>query len=121
MNNIAGLKPTRGWLPTTGVVPACRTLDCVSILALTVQDAECVADIAAGFDDRDAYSRVRSESAPIGFPAKPRFGVPQSPEFFGDAEANDSYARALAIAQDMGSEIVPLDFALFSELASLLY
>ncbi|NYF80795.1 allophanate hydrolase [Granulicella arctica] len=121
MNNIVGLKPTRGWLPTTGVVPACRTLDCVSVLALTVQDAEYIADIAAGFDNRDAYSRVRSKSAPIGFPARPRFGVPQSPEFFGDTEAADAYARALAIAQEMGAEIVPLDFALFSELASLLY
>jgi allophanate hydrolase len=121
MNNIVGLKPTRGWLPTTGVVPACRTLDCVSIFALTVHDAEFIADIAAGFDSRDAYSRVQSKSAPIGFPAKPRLGVPQSPEFFGDKEAADSYTSAIAIAQEMGAEIVPLDFALFSELASLLY
>ncbi len=121
MNNIVGLKPTRGWLPTTGVVPACRTLDCVSIFALTVHDAECIADIAAGFDSRDAYSRVQSKSAPIGFPAKPRLGIPQSPDFFGDQEAADSYARAIAIAQEMGAEILPLDFALFSELASLLY
>jgi allophanate hydrolase len=121
MNNIVGLKPTRGWLPITGVVPACRTLDCVSIFALTVHDAEFVADIAAGFDNRDAYSRIKSKSAPIGFPTKPRFGVPHSPEFFGDDEAASSYARALAIAEEMGAEIVPLDFAPFSELASLLY
>jgi len=121
MNNIVGLKPTRGWLPTTGVVPACRTLDCVSIFALTVHDAEFIADIAGGFDSLDAYSRVQSKYAPVGFPEKPRLGIPQSPEFFGDAEAASSYARAIAIAQEMGAEIVPLDFALFSELASLLY
>jgi allophanate hydrolase len=121
MNNIVGLKPTRGWLPTTGVVPACRTLDCVSIFALTVHDAEFIADIAAGFDSLDAYSRVQSKSAPVGFPTKPRLGIPQSPEFFGDTEASNSYARAIDLAREMGAEIVPLDFALFSELASLLY
>jgi allophanate hydrolase len=121
MNNIVGLKPTRGWLPTTGVVPACRTLDCVSIFALTVKDAECIADLAAGFDVRDAYSRARSKSAPLGFSLKPRFGVPKAPEFFGDIEAANAYDRALELAQTMGAEIVPIDFAVFSELAALLY
>ncbi len=121
MNNIVGLKPTRGWLPTTGVVPACRTLDCVSIFALTVHDAVSIADIAAGFDSRDAYSRVQSTSAPVGFPTRPRLGVPRWPEFFGDVEAANSYSRAIAIAQEMGAEIVQLDFTLFTELASLLY
>ncbi len=121
MNNIVGLKPTRGWLPITGVVPACRTLDCVSILALTVEDAACVANIAAGFDTNDAYSRVPSISAPVGFPQRPRFGVPQDPEFFGDAEAAIAYARALGLAKEMGAEIVPIDFAPFAALAALLY
>ena len=121
MNNIVGLKPTRGWLPTTGVVPACRTLDCVSIFALTVEDAACVANIAAGFDTNDAYSRVSSISAPVGFSERPRFGVPEDPEFFGDAEAEIAYERALRIARQMGAEIVPVDFAPFAALASLLY
>ena len=121
MNNIVGLKPTRGWLPTTGVVPACRTLDCVSIFSLSVDAAACIAEIAGGFDPGDAYSRTRSTSAPEGFPAKPRFGVPQSPEFFGDSKAAAAYLRALSIAQEMGAEIVPVDFSIFSELASLLY
>jgi allophanate hydrolase len=121
MNNIVGLKPTRGWLPITGIVPACRTLDCVSILALTVEDVAYIADIAAGFDTNDAYSRVPSISAPVGFSERPRFGVPQDPEFFGDAEAAKAYARALRMAQEMGAEIVPVDFAPFSALASLLY
>ena len=56
-NNIVGLKPTRGWLSAAGVVPACRTLDCVSVFALTVDDALRVADIAGGYDARDPYSR----------------------------------------------------------------
>ena len=54
-NNIVGLKPTRGWLSAAGVVPACRTLDCVSVFALTVDDALRVADIAGGYDARDPY------------------------------------------------------------------
>ncbi len=121
MNNIVGLKPTRGWLPITGVVPACRTLDCVSIMALTVEDAARVAGIAAGFDAHDAYSRQRSSTAPAGFPSRPRFGVPHPAEFFGDTAALQAYARATQVAQRMGAEIVPIDFAPFSALASLLY
>ena len=42
-NNIVGLKPTKGWLSTTGLVPACRSLDCISVFALTVADAQAVA------------------------------------------------------------------------------
>jgi allophanate hydrolase len=121
MNNIVGLKPTRGWLSTSGVVPACRTLDCVSILALTVEDATCVANISGAFDKADAYSRARSISAPAGFPEHPRLGVPESPEFFGDAEAAAAFARALQVAGEMGAEIVTIDFAPFAALAALLY
>lgn len=121
MNNIVGLKPTRGWLPITGVVPACRTLDCVSILTLTLEDAELIAAIAAGFDPGDAYSRIQPASAPVGFSDYPRLGVPQKLEFFGDDEAAQIYQRALAMAEDLGAEIVPIDFTPFLELAALLY
>jgi allophanate hydrolase len=121
MNNIIGLKPTRGWLPITGVVPACRTLDCVSILALTLEDAELIAAIAAGFDADDAYSRVQPASAPVGFADHPRLGVPQKLEFYGDEEAAQIYNRALKMAEDLGAEIVPIDFTPFLELAVLLY
>ena len=121
MNNITGLKPTRGWLPITGVVPACRTLDCVSILALTVEDAELIAGIAAGFDANDAYSRIQSASARVGFADRPRLGVPRKLEFYGDEEAAEVYDRALKMAREMGAEIVPIDFTPFLELAALLY
>lgn len=121
MNNIVGLKPTRGWLSTAGVVPACRTLDCVSVLALTVEDAACIANIAGGFDQDDPYSRSSSISAPLGFPQRPRFGVPVSPEFFGDAQAAAMFDRALAVAEEMGVELVDIDFAPFAALAALLY
>lgn len=121
MNNIVGLKPTRGWLSTAGVVPACRTLDCVSVLALTVEDAACIANIAGGFDATNPYSRVRSTSAPAGFPERPRFGVAASPEFFGDAEAAAAYTRALRVIEEMGGQIVVIEFAPFAALAALLY
>jgi allophanate hydrolase len=121
MNNIVGLKPTRGWLSATGVVPACRTLDCVSVLALTVEDAEVVANIAGGFDSADPYSRVQSASAPAALSDQPRFGVPREPEFFGDAEAAGMYERALGMARSLGAELVRIDFSPFLELSALLY
>jgi allophanate hydrolase len=121
LNNIVGLKPTCGWLPTTGVVPACRSLDCVSILALTVGDAEQVAAIAAGYDATDAYSRLSSTCAPLGFSDRPRFGVPREPEFFGDREAAMAFQRTLNMLHEMGAEVIPVDFAPFSALADLLY
>lgn len=78
-NNLVGLKPTRGWLSTRGVVPACRTLDCVSVFALTVADAAQVAALAAGPDD-DAYSRPAPAGAlGIRLPARPAPAAPQPP------------------------------------------
>jgi allophanate hydrolase len=121
MNNIVGLKPTRGWLPTTGLVPACRTLDCISILALTMEDAELVVNLTAGFEADDPYSRVMPASAPVGFAEQPRIGVRREPEFFGDTEAAAAYEGVLKMAEHMGAEIVPIDFTPFLELAALLY
>src|SRR5271168_2764630 len=85
-NNIIGLKPTRGLVSTRGIVPACRSLDCVSVFALTIEDAAAVLDCAAGFDPDSPYSRT----APAGFaafgalPASFVFGVPRGEqrEFF---------------------------------------
>ncbi len=120
-NNIVGLKPTRGWFSTAGVVPACRTLDCVSILALTVADADLVATIMAGFDDRDPYSRSQPITAPLSFPEDLRVAVPAAPEFFGDDEAAAAFRNALETARDLGARIVSIDFAPFLELATMLY
>ncbi|MDR0901690.1 MAG: allophanate hydrolase, partial [Opitutaceae bacterium] len=120
-NNLVGLKPTRGWLSTRGVLPACRSLDCVSVFAASVADAALVASIA-GAPDADGYSRAVPEGAfEKRLPDKPRLGAPASPEWFGDARAEAAYARALDRARAMGAEIVPLDFAPFFEVAALLY
>jgi len=121
LNGIVGLKPTRGRLPTAGVVPACRTLDCVSVFARTVEDADLVASVAEGFDPADPYSRRADASAPVGMPDNFRLAVPVAPEFYGDEAAEACFRLAIASARSLGAEIVPVDFAPFSELASLLY
>ncbi|RJF97056.1 allophanate hydrolase [Noviherbaspirillum cavernae] len=121
LNNIVGLKPTVGALSGHGVVPACRTLDCVSIFATTVADAELVFRQAEGFDAADGYSRGRPDDALAALPAKPRFGIPARPEFFGDAQSEEAYAQALARIAETGAECVPLDFSLFDQVTALLY
>lgn len=121
-NNIVGLKPTRGWLSTSGVVPACRTLDCVSVFALTVDDAQEIAQIAGGYDATDPYSRafpgaVSSHSAKTSL----RLAIPDQLEFFGDSQAESAFTRTLETWRAMDAELAPIDFSPFRELAALLY
>jgi allophanate hydrolase len=124
-NNLIGLKPTRGILSTAGVVPACRTLDCVSILASTCLDAHMVWSAAKGFDAGDPFSR----EARAGEDAAPwlnnpfRFGVPRADqlESFGDQEAKALYAEAVRKIQQIGGERVEIDFSVFRTAADLLY
>ncbi|WP_419760167.1 allophanate hydrolase [Acidisoma sp.] len=125
-NNLVGLKPTRGLLSNRGMVPACRSLDCISIFALTVRDAVTVLDVAQGFDELDAYSRLQ----PAGFraalrsaPAAFTFAVPHQAqlEFFGDVEAQTLFAEAVSRAEALGGTRVEIDFAPWIEVASLLY
>ncbi len=117
-NNIVGIKPTPGLLSSSGMVPACRTLDCVSIFALSVGDAAEVRRIAEGFDPTDAYSR---RAVPVPLPSNGlRIGVLSAAdrEFFGDEEAASLYAEAI---ERMGGTIVEIDFAPFRDTAALLY
>lgn len=121
-NNIVGLKPTRGWLSTSGVVPACRTLDCVSVFALTVDDAQEIALIAGGYDATDPYSRVFPSGSPSPSANKPlRLAIPDQLEFFGDSQAEAAFTQSLEIWRAMDVELVPIDFEPFWELAALLY
>ena len=120
-NNIVGLKPTKGWLSTRGLLPACRTLDCISVFALTVADAQAVATIAGGFDAADPYSRKNPNSAKVGMPARPRLAVPASAEFFGDVQNQAVFEQALGQLRELGAELVAIDFAPFRELAEQLY
>jgi len=123
-NNIVGLKPTKGLLSTTGLVPACRSLDVISIFALTVADALDATRVAAGFDAADPYSRrmagtLNRRAAPKNF----RFGVPKAPllEFFGDERAAKIYADALRRLEKLGGTRVEFDYAPFKATADLLY
>jgi allophanate hydrolase len=117
--NIVGLKPTRGMIGASGMVPACRTLDCVSIFALSVDDATLIADLCAGADTNDPYSRQR----PSGLVARPirRVGIPSAPQWFGDVAAQRAYENALKLLGPLGIETVPLDFTPLHAVAALLY
>jgi allophanate hydrolase len=118
-NNLVGLKPTRGWLSTAGVVPACRTLDCVSVFALTVDDADEIARIAGGYDGADPYSR--EFPANVRASAALKFAIPDQLEFFGDPLAEAAFMQALDGWRALGAEITPIDYSPFRELAALLY
>ena len=119
-NNIVGLKPTKGALSTSGVVPACRSLDCVSIFALTSDDARAVYEAAAGFDADDIYSREPGAQCAV-LPAALRIGVPSTPAFCGDAETEKVFNAAVARAIALGATITRIDLAPFLEVARLLY
>ncbi|MDQ3259215.1 MAG: allophanate hydrolase, partial [Pseudomonadota bacterium] len=122
-NNLVGFKPTRGLLSARGVVPACRTLDAVSIFALTADDAANVVAVARGYDAEDAYSREAPEKVSPNFKAQFRFGVPQPEqlEFFGNAEAKALFGRSVERLQAIGGKALVIDFSDFLETASLLY
>jgi len=124
-NNLVGLKPTRGLLSTSGVVPACRSIDCVTILTRTIAEASKVFEVARGFDPTDPYSRVPTagQGAAPWAAAPFRFGVPAADqlEFFGDDEAASLYRKAVADLEAVGGTKVEIAFALFRAAADLLY
>ena len=120
LNGIVGLKPSRGLISTRGVVPACRSLDCVSIFAHTVADAWQVAQCAAGYDADDSYSRKVPMLGVLrrGY----RIAVPAQPEFFGDALAEAAFDATLArLRQLPDCTISTVDYAPFRDAAQLLY
>ena len=124
-NNIVGVKPTKGCLSTSGVVPACRSLDCVSVFALTVEDAAAVTAIAGGFDAGDPFARPAPAgvNGSVAIPAGFRFGVPVAGqlEWFGDAQSPECFARAVRALEALGGVRIEIDFAPFRDSASLLY
>ena len=124
-NNIIGLKPTKGRISTRGVVPACRSLDCVSIFSLTSDDAALVLATCEGYDATDPFSRTADEIGrhPPRFPAAFRFGVPSTDQlrFFGNAEYEIFYLQAAAHLQALGGAAVTIDFEPFRRAGRLLY
>ncbi len=123
LNNIVGLKPTLGMISNAGLVPACRTLDCISVFALTVDDAALALSVMAGPDPADPFSRDRPLGAMTPLPAELRLGVPRNGQliFFGDKDAETAYAEALKRWTALGATLVEFDLEPFYETARLLY
>jgi allophanate hydrolase len=120
LNNIVGLKPSKGLISTRGVLPAAQSVDCVSIFARTVAMACKVMETAMGYDELDPYSRQLT-LATQPFPPAFRFGVPQTPVFCGDILAEQAFARAVERLQAMGGVAVPVDMTPLLQAAALLY
>jgi allophanate hydrolase len=124
-NNIVGLKPSRGLLSSLGLVPACRSLDCISIFALNCQDAQLALAVAEGYDPEDPYSRKLEEIRPKHRAATQRFhfGIPRAAQlqFFGDDQAAILYDEAVKRLVSIGGIAVEIDFQPFLDTAKLLY
>ena len=123
LNNIVGLKPSLGLISTAGLVPACRTLDCISVFSLTVDDAMTALQVMAGPDAADPFSRDRPLTAMSGFPANLRLGIPRPGQliFFGDKLAEKAHSEALKRWTSLGATLVEFDLEPFYETARLLY
>lgn len=126
-NNLVGVKPTRGLLSASGVVPACRSLDCVSIFALHCDDANHVLSVAEGFDKFDGYSRPNQfdnrsptyvkQQGPLTLGVLPQKDL----RFFGFSDYETAYAQSIARIEQDGIKLVEIDYAPFNEVAKLLY
>ncbi len=126
LNNLVGTKPSKGILSTAGVVPACRTLDCVTYFTASAREASRLLGLTAQPDDHDSYSRSNplwNDASAFGTPRPFRFGVPQRGNlaFFGCTEGPALFAAAVAQLEAIGGTAVEIDFAPFLEAARLLY
>ncbi len=123
-NNILGLKPTKGTLSNSGLVPACRTLDCITFFARTADDLEILQKVATVYDADDCYSRAYTSSrASVDGISGLKIGVPKAEqlEFFGNEEYQAQFKRCVNRWQQLGAELVEFDLAPFLEAATLLY
>ncbi|MBM7060375.1 allophanate hydrolase [Pseudomonas sp. UL073] len=125
LNNLIGLKATKGLISTAGLVPACRTLDCITYFTATAREASQLLALTAKRDPRDEYSRSNplwNDASAFGAPRKGfRFGVPKQLEFLGCTESPALFAASIEQLKALGGEAVEIDFAPFLEAARLLY
>lgn len=126
LNNLLGLKPSKGLLSTAGVVPACRTLDCVSTFTATAREASQLLALCARLDPGDCYSRSNpqwNDASAFGAPRPFRFGVPRAEdlEFFGCSEGPQLFNDAVEQLKALGGEAQELDLSPFLQAARLLY
>ena len=120
LNNIVGLKPSKGLISAAGVLPAAQSVDCVSIFARTVDVAVRVLEVAMGHDADDPYSRKLSLKVQT-LPHRFRFGVPDRLEFFGDALSEKCFQNAVARMEQLGGTAVTIPYAPLAQAAALLY
>lgn len=118
-NGLVGLKPTKGRWSTRGLLPACRSLDCVSVFAHSLEDARAVDAVLTSFDEEEIYSR---EAGAFAAPEKPRIGIPRKEDlhFLGDEDSAAFYAEAARHAATLG-EVVEVDISQLLDCAQLLY
>ncbi|MBH3405436.1 allophanate hydrolase [Pseudomonas glycinae] len=126
LNNLVGLKASKGLISTAGVLPACRTLDCVTTFTATAREASQLLALTARLDPRDEYSRSNpswNDGSAFGVPRPFRFGVPraQDLEFFGCEESPRLFGEAIDRLKALGGEAVEMDLSPFLEAARLLY
>ncbi|WP_159873062.1 MULTISPECIES: allophanate hydrolase [unclassified Raoultella] len=125
LNNLVGLKASKGLISTAGVVPACRTLDCTTFFSATAAESSRLLALTAAVDPRDAYSRRNPQwnaAQAFGAPAPGfRFGVPQTLNFLGCAQSEALFLQAKARLLALGGVAVSIDMAPFLAAASLLY
>jgi allophanate hydrolase len=116
---LIGWKPTRGLLSIRGVVPACRSLDCVSVFANTIEDARLISEVVGKFDEGDPFS---TKVTPRGYYRKTfRFGVPMVLDFAGDPDTPQLFQGAIERLKACGGEPVEFDLKPFLDAARLLY
>ncbi|QLQ79481.1 hypothetical protein HG537_0C01280 [Torulaspora globosa] len=122
LNNLIGLKPTKGALSCNGVIPACKSLDCVSIFALNLSDAErCFKVLCKEDTTNDEYSRPYQKNPLQKFPDQVKIAIPQYLPWYGDNENPKIYKRAVESLKQTGANIVEIDFEPLMELARCLY
>ncbi|WP_439862935.1 allophanate hydrolase [Pseudomonas antarctica] len=126
LNNLVGLKASKGLISTAGVVPACRTQDCVTTFTRTAREASQLLALTAKLDPLDAYSRQNpawNDASAFGTPRPFRFGVPraQDLEFFGCEQGPQLFQQAIDRMIALGGEPVEFDLSPFLEAARLLY
>jgi allophanate hydrolase len=125
-NNLIGHKPTKGLLSTVGVVPACKSLDCVSIFALNSEDVARVLDVAAQNDDADPYARKNTAFNTLPYwrderPTAFSFGIPGQLDFDGNTETEALFHSACEQLRELGGQSIAIDFEPFLKVARLLY
>ncbi|CAI6086141.1 allophanate hydrolase [Cohnella sp. JJ-181] len=121
LNGLVGLKPSLGSWPTRGVVPACRSLDCVTVFAHELEDAMLVDRIVRGPDASDPWSRT-VDRLPLALPKRLLLPAGDWP-FFGPyaSEYEEAWRQAVKKAAQLGIEVETIDYALFAEAAAVLY